>query len=204
MDFIGDALGGGTMGTIFGLMQSVADGSLEALVDSLPMFIEAGMDMLLNLIDGVLKALPVILAKLPTIINTIIGVLTNKDSLNTIINGLLQMAIMIVQALPEIIASIVDAIPMLIETLIEVFIQNIPMFFKLGIAIGVAIMEGIINLIIGGINAIIRLINKIPFVDIPMIPKADLSGLIPKFADGRVPCTRTNVHSTRSWCRTSW
>ena len=56
--------------------------------------------------------------------------------------------------------ALVDAIPTIIGTLIEVFIENLPLFVKLGILIASAIVEGLVNIVIMGINWMIDQINK--------------------------------------------
>ena len=44
---------GNTGNIILGLAQSLVDGTLTSFVTSLPTFIQAGIDLILNLIDGV-------------------------------------------------------------------------------------------------------------------------------------------------------
>jgi hypothetical protein len=152
--------------------------------------IEAGVDFLENLLVGMVEAMPAIIEAIPKVIETIVGVLTNKDSLNMIIESLVSVVASIVQALPDIIFALVDAIPDIVMTLIEVFVENLPLFLKLGVAIGVAILEGLSNILIGGINAIIDGINwLIPGKrwDIDKIGKADFSAMMPTFADGGFP-----------------
>ena len=193
-DIIGATLGDGPAGQIFGLAQSIADGTVGKFLESAPLMIDAGMDFLMNLLDGVVKALPAILQALPKVliklIETVVEILTNKDAINMIIESLVLIVASIVQALPDIIFALVDAIPDIVMTLIKVFIENIPLFLKLGLAIGVAILEGLANILIGGINAIIDGINwLIPGTrwDIKRLDKADFSALMPTFADGGFP-----------------
>jgi hypothetical protein len=187
---IGGILGEGPAGQIFALAQHIADGTVGKFLESAPLMIEAGVDFLENLLVGMVEAMPAIIEAIPEVIETIVGVLTNKDSLNMIIESLVSVVASIVQALPDIIFALVDAIPDIVMTLIEVFVENLPLFLKLGVAIGVAILEGIANLLIGGINAIIHGINKIipgSRWDIDKIGKADFSAMMPKFADGGFP-----------------
>jgi len=187
---IGSILGEGPAGKIFALAQYIADGTVGKFLESAPLMIEAGVDFLENLLTGVAEAMPAIIEAIPKVIETIVGVLTNKDSLNMIIESLVSVVASIVQALPDIIFALVDAIPDIVMTLIEVFVENLPLFLKLGVAIGVAILEGIANLLIGGINAIIHGINKIipgSRWDIDKIGKADFSAMMPTFADGGFP-----------------
>ena len=189
-DLVGNLLGDSTVGLVFSLMQDVNDGMLTSFIQSLPQFVQAGMDMFKSLIQGVVEALPELLEKIPEVINTIVGLLTNKDSLNTIIQGLVDMVVQIAIALPDILFALTEAIPDVIMTLIDLFIQNLPMFIKLGVVIASAIVEGLINTIISGVNALIKLINKIPFVDIPLLKAPNFTKNIAEtmgFADGGYP-----------------
>ena len=67
---------------IFQLMQDIESGLVLEFVNSLPTFIQSGIDMLLGLIDGLKTALPVLMKQIPVIITQIVGILTNKDTLN--------------------------------------------------------------------------------------------------------------------------
>jgi hypothetical protein len=187
---IGAILGEGPAGQIFALAQHIADGTVGKFLESAPLMIEAGVDFLENLLVGMVEAMPAIIKAIPEVIGAIVGVFTNKDSLNMIIESLVLIVASIVQALPDIIFALVDAIPDIVMTLIEVFVENLPLFLKLGVAIGVAILEGLSNILIGGINAIIDGINwLIPGKrwDIDKIGKADFSAMMPTFADGGFP-----------------
>jgi hypothetical protein len=189
-DVIGAILGEGPAGQIFALAQYIEDGTVGKFLESAPLMIEAGVDFLENLLVGMVEAMPAIIEAIPKVIETIVGVLTNKDSLNMIIESLVSVVASIVQALPDIIFALVDAIPTIVMTLIEVFVENLPLFLKLGVAIGVAILEGIANLLIGGINAIIASVNQIipgSRWDIGKIGQADFSAMMPTFADGGFP-----------------
>jgi hypothetical protein len=193
-DMIGTTLGDGPAGQIFALAQHISDGTVGMFLESAPLMIDAGMDFLENLLIGITENIPTIVQALPKvlmkIIETVVEILTNKDAINMIIESLVLIVASIVQALPDIIFALVDAIPDIVMTLIKVFIENIPLFLKLGLAIGVAILEGLANLLIGGINAIIDGINwLIPGTrwDIKRLDKADFSALMPTFADGGFP-----------------
>lgn len=187
---IGATLGDGPAGQIFALVQHIADGTVVEFLKSAPMMIQAGMDFFLQLIDGMIEALPLILDALPAVIDSILEVLTNKESLNKIIEGLIKMVAAIVLALPDIIVALVDAIPTIITTLIEVALENLPLFFKLGVVLASAIVEGLVNIIISGINWLIKQINKIPFVNIDYLDSVDFTSKIAKnmgFAEGGFP-----------------
>jgi hypothetical protein len=193
-DMIGVTLGDGPAGQIFALAQHIADGTVGEFLESAPLMIDAGMDFLMNLLDGIGEAMPTIVQALPNvlmkIIEAVVEILTNKDSLNMIIESVVLIVASIVQALPDIILALVDAIPSIIGTLIEVFIDNLGLFFKLGVLIASAMVEGLVGIIVSGINMLIGLINKIPFVNIPKLQAPSWTAQLAKnmgFAEGGFP-----------------
>jgi phage-related protein len=164
-------------------------GAVLDFFTNLPNFIEAGMSGFQDLLDGVVEALPAILEQIPVIITKIAEIFSNKETINKMIQSAIQIVAAIVQALPTIIQALVAAIPNIITTLVSAIIENIPMFLKLGIVIGLAIIDGLVNIIISGINWLIDQLNKIPFVNIGHVPLLNLSGQFAQvaFAEGGFP-----------------
>ncbi|MGI6176794.1 MAG: hypothetical protein ACOYJC_11715, partial [Christensenellales bacterium] len=188
--FIGGILGDSTAGMVFNLLQQIADGAILEFVQNLPQFVQAGLDMVMNLLDGVVKALPVLLAEIPVIIQKIVEILTNKDTIQALITAMLDIVLQLALALPDIILALVDAIPTVIDTLIEVLLDNVDMFFKVGVILASAIVEGLVNIIIGGINWLIKQINKIPFVNIGYLSTVSWTAKLAEnmgFAEGGYP-----------------
>jgi hypothetical protein len=177
------------LGQVIGVLDAIKSGAVLDFFTNLPNFIEAGMSGFQELLDGVIEALPAILEQIPVIITKIAEMLSNKDTIDKMIQSAIQIVEAIVKALPTIIQSLVTAIPNIITTLIGAIIENLPMFLKLGIAIGLAIIDGLVNLITTGINWLIDQLNKIPFVNIGHIPPMNLSGqfIQSAFAEGGFP-----------------
>ncbi len=177
------------LGQVIGVLDAIESGAVLDFFTNLPNFIEAGMQGFSELLDGVIEALPAILEQIPIIITKIAELFSNKDTINKMIQSAILIVMAIVEALPTIIQSLVTAIPNIITTLIGAIIENIPKFLKLGIAIGLAIIDGLVNIITGGINWLIDQLNKIPFVNIKHIPPLNLAGQFAKsaFADGGFP-----------------
>ncbi len=177
------------LGQVIGVLDAIKSGAVLDFFTNLPNFIEAGMSGFQDLLDGVVEALPAILEQIPVIITKIAEMFSNKDTINKMIQSAIQIVVAIVQALPTIIQALVAAIPNIITTLVSAIIENIPMFLKLGIVIGLAIIDGLVNIIISGINWLIDQLNKIPFVNIGHVPLLNLSGQFAQvaFAEGGFP-----------------
>jgi len=193
-DIIGATLGDGPAGQIFGLAQSIADGTVGKFLESAPLMIDAGMDFLMNLLDGVVEALPAILQALPEIIRKMVEVLSNPETIKTIIQAMISVVGAIVVALPDIFSALVTAIPTVITALLGALMDFVvdpntwKMLAKIGANLAIGIVEGLANLIIAGMNVIIS-IAEAPFrwlgVRFPRVPAVDLSGLM--FAEGGFP-----------------
>ena len=152
------------------------------------------MDFLMNLLDGVVKALPAILQALPEVIRKMVEVLTSPETLKTIIQAMISIVGAIVVALPDIFSALIMAIPTIISALIETLMDFVldgntwKMLGKIGANLAIGIMEGLANLVVSAMNVVIS-VAEAPFrwmgIRFGRVPKVDLSGLM--FADGGFP-----------------
>ena len=116
---------------------------VTAILNMLPQILEAGMQILLSLIQGLTQALPQLIAMLPEIINTIITVLI--ENLPLIIEAGIQLLIAIVTGLSEAIPQLIDYIPTIIDTLITTLLDNLPLIIDCAIQLLVALINGLIQ-----------------------------------------------------------
>jgi len=184
---VGTALGFPQAGTILSIMQYMSDGTALKFTKKLPTIMKSVMAGLGDLMQGVIDALPDILAEIPNLITSLVDMLTSDSTINAIINGLISIVNSIVVALPDIIMALVKAVPKVFMALIKAVIKLVPMLFKVGHNMGVSLAEGLANMVIAGVNGIISLVNKIPFVHIGKIADADFSSwymTIPTYAEG--------------------
>ena len=116
---------------------------VTAILNMLPQILEAGIQILLSLIQGLTQALPQLIAMLPEIINTIITVLI--ENLPLIIEAGIQLLIAIVTGLSEAIPQLIDYIPTIIDTMITTLLDNLPLIIDCAIQLLVAIITGLIQ-----------------------------------------------------------
>lgn len=116
---------------------------VTAILNMLPQILEAGIQILLSLIQGLTQALPQLIAMLPEIINTIITVLI--ENLPLIIEAGIQLLIAIITGLSEAIPQLVDYIPTIIDTLITTLLDNLPLIIDCAIQLLVALINGLIQ-----------------------------------------------------------
>ena len=116
---------------------------VTAILNMLPQILEAGIQILLSLIQGLTQALPQLIAMLPEIINTIITVLI--ENLPLIIEAGIQLLIAIVTGLSEAIPQLIDYIPTIIDTMITTLLDNLPLIIDCAIQLLVALINGLIQ-----------------------------------------------------------
>ena len=128
---------------------------LDAILQHLPQFLEAGVNILNNLISGIQQNLPAIMNAVMQIVTTIVNVLVQN------LPQILQMGIQIIvsliqgiaQQLPTLIPQIIDAVILMAETLID----NIDLIIDAGIQLIIGLADGLIK-------ALPDLIDKIPVI----------------------------------------
>lgn len=144
------------------VIQQVADSIIEILpviidkiIEYLPQFLETGMQILTNLINGLTDNMQTIMNAVVQIINILTK--TIVQSLPTILQAgiiiLVELVKGISQSLPELIPAIIEAVLLMVETLID----NIDLMIDAGIQLIIGLAEGLIN-------ALPLLIDKIPVI----------------------------------------
>lgn len=145
---------GGLSGAMSALGQIVTDG-LAMLIESLPRFVEAGMQLLSSIGMGILQNLPALVEAGMTILTTlltgitnnlpiiipaiidvvlqIIDVLTKPETIQLLANAGVDMLLALVENLPAIIAGIVKAVGAIIKaiiTAVKTIWKRLPEIFK--------------------------------------------------------------------------
>lgn len=84
-----------------------------------PQFIKSGFEMLNKLVDGIVSALPVMIAKIPTIISTFANIINDNGPtiLMCGLNLIAKLALGIIQAIPTLIVNI----PKIITAIVDVW-----------------------------------------------------------------------------------
>ncbi len=121
-------------GLIDGLMAAISSGSLMdtvmSIVDSIVSFLEndydtllqTGIDMLIQLIEGLPSAISVICSKLPLIVSSIVSALLGRA--DVIVRAGVDLLICLVQNAGEIISIVLRIVPQIIVALVNAFREN--------------------------------------------------------------------------------
>lgn len=145
---------------------------IETLLTMLPQLVDVGIKGILSLIQGLSDALPQLIAMLPDIIMQIVDTLL--DNLPLIIETGIQVLVALINGLAEAIPKLIDYIPQIIETIVTVLIENLPLIVDGGIQIIIALVNGLIQ-------AMPKLITYIPKIILAIV-KGLIEGL-PKFVE---------------------
>ena len=131
-----------------------------AFINALPTIYQAGANIIMSLIDGVLKSLPQIMPEMAKVIVEVVKSfikympMISKASVEIITT----LAKGIGEALPELIPEIVNVVITLVETLIE----NVDLLIDAAVALITGLIEGIIN-------ALPILIEKAPEIVVKLV-----------------------------------
>jgi phage-related protein len=117
------------------------------------MLIEAGVQGIVYLSEGIAKALPILIPKIIAAIILIIE--TILDNIDMLVDAGISVIMGLVDGILEALPMLIDKIPVIIDKLIMAIANNLPKLIEAGIMITLQLTAGIIK-------AIPQLISKIP------------------------------------------
>ncbi len=114
---------------------------LAFLVEFEPVLLEAGMGILMALVNGLLEAIPMLVEMLPTIIETITTFLT--EFLPTMLELGAEVLMALINGVVEMIPELSAMLPEIIETIVTFITDNLPEIYEMGMDVLVSLIEGI-------------------------------------------------------------
>ena len=121
--------------------------------------LQAGITLLLELVKGILSAIPLLLDQLPVIIENICSGLL--EGLPLILDAGIQLLQSLISAIPIILESLISALPSIIETIINFILDSIPMLLDACIQLLFCLIEAIPVLLISLVENIPKIISTI-------------------------------------------
>lgn len=103
--------------------------------------LQAGITLLLELIKGILSAIPMIIEQLPVIIENIVNTL--MEGLPLILDAGLQIFQQLINSIPIILEALLEALPSIIETIITFILDSIPMILDACIQLLMSLIQAI-------------------------------------------------------------
>lgn len=117
--------------------------------------IQAGLEIIMGLIQGIVSAIPLIIENLPVIIENIVNVLL--EGLPLILEAGIEIFNSLIEALPVIMASLEQVLPTVIDLIVKLIIDGLPM-----------VLQGAIQLLMAIIQALPTILSAL-VVNIPQI-----------------------------------
>lgn len=161
--------------TIVKLGVSLIKALIRGIVKALPDIVKAIADMIPEILKGILEAFQLIVAELPTIIDTILSAL--PELIPQIVTAIVTLITTICEKMGEIIQPIIEQLPIIIETLIVSLMENLPILIEGLITLVLAIVEATPQIILGIIEALPTIISSIISGLLECLPQI-IAGLI--------------------------
>lgn len=161
---------------LVGATISLIDTLIGVIIEHGPMLIEAGINALLTLIQGLVDALPKLIDAATTIIFTLVDALL--ESLPDLIPVAIEAIIMLAKGLIDALPKLIEKIPMIIESIVTALVDNLPLLIDAAIEIIMALVEAIINNLPLLIEASIKIMVALAAGMIQAIP--ELLAAVPK------------------------
>lgn len=128
---------------------------IDTILNNLPTIVKMGAHLLVSLATGIADSLPELIPTIVSVVLEIVNILTNPDTLGSLITAAIAIMLALANGLVEAIPQLVEAIPTIIENLCIVIADNLPLIIEAGIQI-------IIMLQVGMIKAFPQVVKKIP------------------------------------------
>lgn len=122
----------------------IIEGIITAVLNSIPQIIQAGIDLLVSLIQALPQIITTIVAAIPQIITGIVNALIN--SIPQIIQAGVELLVSLIANLPTIIAEIVKAIPQIITGIVSALGQGVSKIAEVGANLVRGLWQGIQSL----------------------------------------------------------
>ena len=116
---------------------------VETLIDNLDMLVDAAIAIILALADGLIKALPILIERLPQIVIKIVDTLVANAS--KLAEAAVQLIIALGAGLIQDIPTLIKNVPQIITALLKAFTAPLSAFVNVGKGIVEGIWKGISN-----------------------------------------------------------
>lgn len=137
---------------------------VDMIVENLPILIEAALQMVLALADGLAQALPELIPQIVEMVVLIVNTLI--DNVPALIDAALQIVVALAEGLGKALPELVAAVPQLLSGIVKAIVASLPLLLPAALDIIFALVEGLLaalpeliaavpNLIMGIVQGII-------------------------------------------------
>lgn len=118
---------------------------VNSIIELIPMLLDVGLQAIVAIVTGIADNIDQIVESAVLMIVSIVEILTNADTLSSLIQASFAIIMGIVDGLIAAMPELIEATPIIIESIIEVLVENLPLLVDAAAYIIVAIIEGIVE-----------------------------------------------------------
>lgn len=153
------------------------DGLMEGFSNAPSGMLEAATSLILNLGQGIAQAAPVLIQTIVDLGLQLIEALTSPELLTGLVQAALDIILGLADGLLQAIPSLLEALPVIIQNLVDGILGAIPLIIDAGIQLLLSLVDNLPAIISGIVAAIPQIINGIV---------SALTGSIPSIVDAGV------------------
>lgn len=154
-----DLLSEDNINTLLDLGLQLVLNLITGILNNLPLIINSGLTLIVNLAKGLIQAIPKLVKKIPQIISSLITALL--DSIPLIVDAGVELLTALVDNMPLIIDTILDILPDLIDSILGSFTNSIPKLVDAGFKLFVALVTNMPKITLTIISKIPKLIASL-------------------------------------------
>lgn len=148
---------------------------VQTLIDNLPLLVEAAVQLVVSLVEGIGSALPQLIpAAVQAIITIVQGLIEN---LPMILDAALQLIMGLAEGLLTTIPILIEALPSIILAIVDFVIRAIPQIIDAGIQLLTSLVSALPDIITAIVAAIPQIIGSIVNALINSIPQIVQAGV---------------------------
>lgn len=183
----------GLLGNVMPAIQRISEGIMNALpeilngiIQIMPQFLQAGVNILNGLVQGIQQNMPAIMDATMQIVNTLLT--TIIQNLPQILQMGIQVIVSLVQGLAQQLPTLIPQMVETVVTMVDTLIDNIDLIIDAGIELILGLAEGLIEALPDLIDKIPIIIDKLCTAIINNLPKIIEMGitLIVKLSEGLI------------------
>jgi hypothetical protein len=166
---------------------------VSTIIENLPLLLDAGIQIMSGLTEGIMNAIPILIEQLPELILQITGFL--NESLPIILEQGSQMILMLAMGISDAIPQLVAQLPTIIMGIVGFITENLPIILEQGINLTVQLAMGIVQ-------AIPQLVAQLPQIISAIVGGlSQLPGMMIEIGGNVVKGLWNGISSMGSWLK---
>lgn len=118
---------------------------VEGLISALPQIAEVASQLLITLVNGISQALPTLIPAAVSAIVAIVQALLAPENINALVEAALTLVSSLAEGILEALPILIDALPEIIQTIVTVLLENLPLIIETAIQLIDTLTQGLID-----------------------------------------------------------